>query len=159
VNTKTPTSGITIFEVLASIAILSIVLLISIATYRIWQTKVHVANARQELVSALTQAQQYAMASASEDSWGVHLEADRYVLFKGSFYNQSDPDNRVVYFTGVVVDNPDNTFADGAGGRIPNVVFAKYSGQTYNTGTITLLSAGGVEATRTINVLAVGIIE
>lgn len=157
-NTK-QTQGVTVFEVLAAIAIFGLVTLISIASYQVWRAKVQISNARQELVSALTQAQQYAMASAEENNWGIHLDEDQYVLFNGSFYNESDPDNRVTTLRGALISDPENSFDDGAGGRTADVVFTKFTGTTYNTGTIAIISDGSSSVSQTIVISATGAVE
>lgn len=130
--------GISVAEIIVAVAIFMIAIAISTYSYQSWQKKVQVINSVDELRSTMLYAQQLSVAAAQNNTWGVHLEEDAYVLFKGSFYNESDPDNIFRTVNGVNILNPTSTFSTGAGGFGPDIVFYKFTGQTINTGTISI---------------------
>lgn len=130
--------GISVAEIIVAMAIFMIAIAISTFSYQSWQKKVQVINSIDELRSTLLYAQQLSTAAAQNNTWGVHLEEDSYVLFKGSFYNESDPDNASRTISGAIILNPTSTFSTGAGGYGPDIVFYKFTGQTANTGTVSI---------------------
>lgn len=148
--------GITMLEVLMSIVILVILVSISFTGYRSWQRKVQVINNKDELSSALYRAQQLATAAADNTSWGIHLEDTYYVMFPGDFYNTEHPDNRTWFLNGSEILNTSTTFSNGAGGYGADVVFNKFTGQTANTGTVTIISSSDSTLIKTVTVQSSG---
>jgi hypothetical protein len=138
---------------------MSIIASLSAVSYGNWQKDVQAINARDELRATLVRAQQLSTAVAMDDQWGVHLEEDRIVLFKGSFYNQSEPENIEHELQGVNILDPTNSFTDGAGGRQEDVLFYKFTGMTANTGTVSIYPISEPAAVKTLDVLATGHVE
>jgi len=99
-------SGLTAIEVIITIALLGILLTLGQGAYSVWQKKVYIHNAAEELKSVLVQTQQKAAASADGKSWGVHFEANRYVIFSGDIYDPLNPANSVKNLTGLNIVNP-----------------------------------------------------
>jgi hypothetical protein len=151
--------GVTLVEIIFTIVLVLIVSSFSFASYRIWQKRVSLNNTTQEMSSGLMRAQQLATAAANNTDWGVHLEVDRYVIFSGTFYNEIDPDNIIKDLGGIEIQNPNDSFTDGSGGRIPDVLFYKFSGQTANTGTIHLIAPLESSDGKTIEVKSSGQID
>lgn len=135
--------GFSVAELLVAMAIFALATMISVSSYRNWQKGVQVTNNTDEVRSALLYAQQLSTAAAQNNTWGLHLEVNNMVIFKGSFYNENDPDNIERKLNGAIILNPTSTFATGAGGYGPDIVFYKFTGQTANTGTVSV--AAGVD--------------
>lgn len=151
--------GFTTIEVLMILAIMVIVASLSFGGYSIWRRRVVLVNNVSELRSNLTKVQQLSVAAAQNSNWGIHLESDRYTIFQGPFYNQDDPNNQIKHISGSQILNPNSTFSDGIGGFGSNVVFIKFEGITYNTGTIAITDAIGSGGTKYITVSETGQIE
>ena len=149
-------NGVSIIEILITLSIAFLIFGISSFGYREWQTRVQLTNDRDELKSVLLRVQQLATAAAGGTSWGLHLEADRYMMFAGDYYDENNPNNRTWSLNGSQILNASSTFSDGAGGFIPDTVFAKFSGETYNTGTIALAPLITTSTTKIINVAESG---
>ena len=130
-------------EVLLVVVVLAMVASISNVAFINWRRQVLTINNKAELKSILIRAQQLATAAAVNDNWGVHLETDSYTLFHGSFFNENSLDNEIKFLTGVEIKNASTSISDGAGGYGPDVVFAKFTGQTFNTGTISIITPDG----------------
>lgn len=130
--------GISLVELIVAISLLMLVVALSTSSYQKWQRSVQVVNSTEELRSVLLYSQQLSTAAAKNDTWGVHLEEDYFVMFKGSFYNETDPDNKISLLNGTLIVSPTSTFANGAGGYGADVVFYKFTGETANTGTVSI---------------------
>lgn len=152
-------SGLTTIEILLVLAIMVIVGSLTYGGYSVWHRRVILVNNVSELKSNLVKVQQLSVAAAQNSDWGIHLESDRYTIFQGSFYNQDDQNNQIKQISGSQILNPDSTFSDGIGGMSSNVVFIKFKGTTYNTGTIAITDAVGSGGTKYITVSEVGQIE
>lgn len=152
-------SGLTLIELMIVLIVVAVLATMGIVGYRNWQQHILLTNATDELKSALSLAQQQAVSAAKNSNWGIHLEADTYVIFSGSFYDSNNPDNQSRNFHGVQVINLDTAISDGAGGYTPNIVFTKYTGQTPNIGSLTLAPNSLLSHTRTINITANGQVD
>lgn len=148
--------GFSILEVLLVLFLFGIIFAMSAGAYNSWQRQVVLINAKDEIKSALVRAHQLSSAVAKDNTWGIHLETNRYILFKGNYYNEIDPDNVVWDLRGVTILNPEESFADGAGSYGSDVVFAKLTGSTSNYGTISVASLGDVSSIKSIDVQASG---
>jgi len=146
-------------ELLIAIAIIAMISSLSFASHRKWQEHVFLTNQVDELRSAIIKTQQLALASAEDSAWGVHFETAQYIIFKGSSYNEVDPNNDIHDLHGVFVVNPEIVLSDGIGGFGPNLIFSKFTGQTINTGTIALMPEVNPNITKSITVYAVGQID
>lgn len=132
--------GLTYVELLVVLGLFALISLLSFSSYTKWQQEVILVNSSDELKSAISLAQAKAISAAANKNWGVHLEADRYVIFSGSFYDDANPDNKIKNLRGVQILNPESSLADGAGGYGADLVFSKYTGQTINIGQITVIA-------------------
>jgi prepilin-type N-terminal cleavage/methylation domain-containing protein len=130
--------GLTLLEVLIVMSIMAIIYSLSLAIYKSWNEKVILTNKTDELKSALIRAQQLAMTAAQNSSWGLHVETSSYAIFPGNFYNASQPSNKTWLLEGVAILNPNLSFFNGVSGYGPDVIFAKFTGQTINTGTVAM---------------------
>ncbi|MFH0873317.1 MAG: type II secretion system protein [Candidatus Komeilibacteria bacterium] len=151
--------GFTLIEIIVTMAILGILLTLGQGAYSVWQKMVHINNAAEELKSVLVQTQQKAAASADAKSWGVHFEADRYIIFSGDLYDPADTANKIKSLVGLTIINPDTSLSDGASGYSPDAVFAKFTGQTVNSGAITLSVISDLTVTRSITISKLGVIQ
>jgi prepilin-type N-terminal cleavage/methylation domain-containing protein len=151
--------GVTMVEVLLVIVILTILAAMSFSSYRTWQKQILLINTRDEIKSALARAQQLATAASGNAAWGLHLATSTYTVFPGSFYNETDPDNKTWVLNGVEIVDSYITFSDGAGGYTSDVVFSKFDGETYNTGTVEIIIASQPSFSKTVTVQSPGQID
>ena len=156
---KNNQSGLTIVEILVVLAIFGLILSMSFFSYKSWQRQILVNNTKDEIKSVLIRAQQSATAAASNRAWGVHFETSTYTLFPGDFYNQSDPDNKIWSLHGVEIFESYNAVSDGAGGYGPDVVFDKFHGTTYNTGTVNIIISGNPSFSKDVTIQSSGQID
>jgi Tfp pilus assembly protein FimT len=144
--------GLTYIELLVVLGLFAIISLFSFSSYASWQKEVTLVNSTDELKSTISLAQAKAIAAAGNKNWGVHFEADQYVLFSGSFYDLANPDNKIKELRGVQILNPNTTLSDGAAGYGADLVFSKYTGQTVNIGQITVVANTDATKTKIISI-------
>ncbi len=151
--------GFSILEYILVISLLGIVFGLSTMAYSNWRQDVLLKNNKEEMRSYLLRAQQLATAAASSTDWGLHLEADRYTLFHGSVYNPADPDNIVRFLQGTNILNPDTSLSDGVGGYSSDLIFTKFTGQTVNTGTISIIIPNQPSIFTSMDIKSLGVID
>jgi type II secretory pathway pseudopilin PulG len=151
--------GISMLEVLLVLALVAIISIMGLSSYRTWQKQILLTNTRDEIKSAFVRAQQLATAADNNASWGMHLATSSYTIFPGSFYNESDPDNRTWNLNGIEIFESYITFADGAGGYGSDAVFAKFDGNTYNTGTVNIIVSSQPSMIKSVIVQSSGQID
>lgn len=151
--------GISFLELILVFMIVSLVTSMGFASYRTWQRQILLTNTRAEIESALVRAQQLATAAANNSAWGIRFATSSYTIFPGNFYNENDPDNITVNLEGVEIINSYITFSDGAGGYGSDVVFSKFDGETFNTGTVSMMVVAEPSMTKSITVNSPGQID
>lgn len=87
--------GFTMFELMIVVSIFVILLAYMPQVYSSYFTSSGIKMARWEITNTLKRARLNTMTGREDVQWGVHFESDQYVLFKGTTYSSSDPDNEV----------------------------------------------------------------
>ena len=151
--------GFTLVEFLVALSIFSLFAVMTFQAYRNWQRQVQLINATDNLKSTLLRAQQLAAAAAESEAWGVHLDSQEYVLFKGLAFNQTDPTNKVVALSGVQILNPATSLSDGQGGSSADAIFNEGTGQTVNSGTISLQAVFDAASIKIITIQTTGRVD
>jgi len=131
--------GFTAVEAFFTIIILGIMLLISLGGYQNYLRRNNVASNMHEVMSYLERARTLSTVSYADVQYGIHFDADQYVLFKGPTYTEGAIDNEERSLSGFNFVDP-QVFSDGQGGTTEDVFFTSLSGMTTNTGTIRLES-------------------
>ncbi len=125
--------GFTLVEMLVAASILAVIAGIAISTFSSFQQHMIRDAAVENIVSIFNEARAYTLSSKGGTAYGVHLSSNEAVLFAGTTYNASDPDNRrIVFEPGIEVTNI------SLSGGVYDVVFEKKTGDTDATGTFTV---------------------
>lgn len=152
--------GFTVPELVVVIGILSIIFATSVLSLTNIQQKAYLGTNIPTVLSDVKQQQLKAMygdtqGTTIQTDYGIYLETNRYVLFRGSTYSPSDPGNYSinleanVEFVNVTFPQSQIVFTKGSG---------EVSGFTANTNTFTMRnSASGEQRVITIN--RYGVIE
>ena len=119
---KSNNFGFTITELILVMAIAMILMAIGAMAFIRPQQKTNFDGVLNTLIADIKSEQTRAMSGDLISDYGLHLEENKYTLFKGSSYNSSDPDNYVV-----LLEDPLKlttiTFAN------QNIIFQKGSGE------------------------------
>lgn len=139
-------AGFTLIEILVSVVILLIMALLAIASFTTLRQQVEIDSSSQNILSVLRLARSKTLASESEDSYGVHFQADKYVLFKGTSYDSNDATNKDYTLT----DSELYSISLTGGGS--DVIFNRIRGTTDEYGSVSIRLITDTTKTRTINI-------
>lgn len=148
--------GFSLIELILTLSIASIISALGFASFYQWRNSVSLINQVDELKSKITEIRQLALGAAGENNWGIHLAADRYIVFNSDSYNQTDPNNQEIMLQGVIIVNPDTSLSNGNGAFSSDLIFTKFSGLTVNTGTITLQAVNDQNIIHSFNIDSLG---
>jgi prepilin-type N-terminal cleavage/methylation domain-containing protein len=145
--------GFTLIEMLIVITIMGI-LVVSVLTIF---TKINSSQAidkdAQLLVETLRQAQSQTLSSQNASQYGVHIATTSVTLFTGTTYSSSDTSNKSFLF-----NTRDIVSTISLIGGSTNVVFKRLTGETDQSGTITLFSPAA-SSTKTVTIYKTGVIQ
>ena len=144
-SSKTYPKGFTLIELLVVTAIITLLVVIALARFTTFGRQINIDLASQQLISALQLARNQTVASEDETVYGVHFEANKYVLFKGSDYVTSTDTKEFNLDKAEIYEI--NLLPAGSS----NVVFTRIRGSTQNTGNIRVRLIA--EPSRTKNIL------
>lgn len=123
----------TLVELLLIVGILIILTAISVPTFRYFQKESDLNNSTQGIINTLRLAQNKTLASERESNYGVHFEAEKFILFKGASYDPSATNNETHNLPQSVEIYEINL----AGGET-KVVFDRLTGETNQFGKVSL---------------------
>ena len=134
--------GFTLIELLIVMTVIAIITLIAAGISVGFFSRNQLADQSEQLISVLRVAQSRTVAGYADGSWGVHLTSSTYTLFQGANYAGRSTAYDEVHTL------PEGITASG----LSDVIFTIRTGETSNTGTITLTDvASGITKTITIN--------
>lgn len=142
--------GVTLIELIIVVSILSVLALLAFIGIATLRENIDLESVGQNVLSTLRFAQTKTVASESDTVYGIHFETDRYVLFEGASYSAGAASNEVHVLPTTL------EFASWSIGGGSEVIFARVTGATSQTGTIVLQVEGDSTRSRTIAVLASG---
>lgn len=146
--------GFTLIELLVVITILVTLSAVSVTVFSKFSTSRVLTGSIQTVLSILDEARTLTLASKGGYQYGVHFETTKIVLFKGTIYSSSDPDNDVtVLQTTVEISNITLT---GSGN---DVIFSRLTGKTNQDGTVRFSLVSDSNSSSTINIQTTGIAE
>lgn len=144
------TMGFSFMELLVVFAIIGVVAAIGAVGFRNFVHHESLEAAASDMYTTLSDARSATLASEYGEQYGVHIETDRIIRFRGATYNPSSTLNQTIDFRGVRVE------AALTGG--PTVLFERQTGTTTNSGTITLIHKISL-AEKTITLFTSGIVS
>jgi Tfp pilus assembly protein FimT len=139
-------------EVLISLLILAIISVVGLNSFSGVNTRKALDLEAEKVISLIAKARALTLSAKSDAPYGVHFEERTAVLFKGQSYssgaltNQGQPFNDVVKLS--------STALVGGGAE---VLFARLTGATAQSGTVTLAAVQDASKTRVITIAATGI--
>lgn len=147
-----PNQGITLIEVVISLGIMTVLVTVILSGLLALRSESNITSTTDQVISALQLARSRALASVNEESYGVHLEGDRYVLFTGTTYNTGEAANEVH-----VLDNRLEIANISIGGG-NDVIFDRLIGTTSQAGGFEVRRKNAANNIRNISILASGLV-
>jgi prepilin-type N-terminal cleavage/methylation domain-containing protein len=145
--------GLTIIELLIVISIFGIITLVIVKTFSLFNTNQALDKDTQAIVAFLDDAKSKTLASKDANQYGIHLASSSVTLFKGTSFSSSDPENKVY-----ALDRTVYIFTQALVGGGTNIIFSRLTGETSQSGTITIASTRA-SSTRTVTIYKTGAIE
>lgn len=146
------TAGFTLVEILVAISIMLLIATISFFSLKPYIKKERINNEVRVLTSFLQEARSKTLSSKESGQYGIRTETNQIILFKGSSYSVSDPDN--------VVHNIDPSVYLSIGGGL-DTVFKRLTGEVVGITSdryIILYTADGL-LERTVVIHPSGLVE
>jgi len=148
---KQKPKGVTLIELLVVVGIFIILTAISVPAFRYFQRESDLNNSTQEIINTLRLAQNKTLASEKESNYGVHFETEKFVLFKGTSYNPSAANNEIHNLPKNVEIYEISLAGGGA-----EVVFERLTGETNQSGKVSLRLKSDFSKTRTVGIESSG---
>jgi len=146
-------SGFTFIEVILMVALMIFIGIIASPFYGNFLFGQEAKKTSAELRESFTKARSYSMMGKGNDQWGVALDAERIVLFKGGSFGGRDPVFDEVY--------PLHDLVTVTG--LSEVVFERGTGAPSSQPTITITFYGNSDTptthTHTLTINAAGVVD
>ena len=146
-------SGLTIVELLVSLAILLIVVVIISGAFIDFRKNQALIMDTDTIVGTLRQARNQTLSSKDSSLYGVHFSSQEITLFVGGIYDEEDPDNQEFVLSSTDLTLNTNLFGGG-----DDVIFNRLTGETSQYGTITVTSSG-LSKSKIVTIYKTGLIE
>lgn len=128
--------GISGLELLVVAAILGVILAVVLPQFGKSRELATLDAATGDILSALSQARSQTLASEDSSSYGVHFDSDEVIIFKGTAFSSTDPDNRIINIVSPAAIT--NVILGGVSGSAGELYFNRLSGSPSKSGTVTV---------------------
>ena len=145
--------GFTLVEVLIVLGILAILSVIIFSTFIEFRKNQALVMDTDTVVEVLRQARNQTLLSKASSVYGVHFTSSKITLFTGENYVENTATNQD--FT---LNSTDTILTISIVPAGVDVVFNRLTGETVNSGTITVSLSGGLKS-KTVTIYKTGLIE
>lgn len=146
--------GLTLIEIVVVVTVLVVLLTAIVIPFKQMNDKQALSKDTSSLISIINQARSQTLASKDGVQHGVHLEATQVVLFSGSTYVSSDPNNVIIPLHSLI-----NISGMSLSGGATDIVFNRQTGTTAAFGTITLSLVASSTQAKVITINSTGIVD
>lgn len=146
-------TGITLIEILISIAIISVVVILFTSGFNSFRESAQLNEAHSAILSILRDARSRTLSGEKNTQYGVHFETNQIVLFSGSSYSSGSSLNEIYALPSLARVSSINL------GGSTDIIFARLTGSASANGTVIIESVSNPLKTKTITILSSGNIE
>jgi prepilin-type N-terminal cleavage/methylation domain-containing protein len=146
-------NGFSLIELLTVLAIIVVLGTVGILTFYQSTRDISLDNDLQLTIETLNKARQYAVDSKNKTPWGIHFNQNSLVLFSGSAFNPSNPNNITLNLS------THSTFSIISLSDGSNVVFNQLNGSASSYGYVVISLKNSPSDFKTIYIQASGIIN
>ena len=144
--------GFTLIEVLLTFAIIAIISVIGVMSLSNFNKDKALDIEVEKVLSLVTKARSLTLSALDGSAYGVHFEERKAVLFNGASYSAGASTNEIQTLNGEVKISAISLAGGGS-----DVVFAKLTGATAQSGTITVAEVRNASQTKVITIAAIGV--
>ena len=148
---RVKTAGFTLIEIVIAVTILVLIGALLFSAFRTFSTRHTLDGAAMEVRSVLAEARAQTLESLNDSAYGVHIQSDRLVLFKGTTYVANDANNRTILMSSRITLSTSLTPSGS------DVLFQRLTGKATQTGTVTVTLKSDATQTRTITITQSGL--
>lgn len=123
------TIGFTLIELVVVIAISVLLVLLTVSFFRSFRNSQVLQGETSQALSIIHKAQSYTLNSQSDSEYGVRVNGDQLILFKGLVFASSSPSNEA-YVLQSAVGIASTTLSGGG----TDIIFDRLTGDTSNDG-------------------------
>jgi Tfp pilus assembly protein FimT len=146
--------GITLIEIVLSLAILGTIALFSVAIFSTYLLNKAIDTSTEAVFSAFSRAYLDTIGSRNDQQYGVHIDGGEVVVFTGTTYDPFSVDN-VVYPLAREVEIVSVSLVSGGS----DVVYQRITGNTVNSGTFILQAKRDSSKSRMITIHPTGMLS
>jgi Tfp pilus assembly protein FimT len=143
--------GITLVEIMVIIAVIGILSAVVTSQFFAVKRLQVLKNAGEDIVAGIHKAKSQTLASLYSDNYGVHFQADKIVIFRGTVYNSGDPNNE-----NIDIVSPATVSSITLSGGGSELYFNRLSGMPNKTGTVGISLTSDPSINKTITISATG---
>ncbi|MFA5773588.1 MAG: prepilin-type N-terminal cleavage/methylation domain-containing protein [Candidatus Paceibacterota bacterium] len=147
--------GISIIEILIVISIIVIISAIAIPNFSKFHNQQALRNTTEDVISLLNEARNSTISSKNSNTYGVHFQSDKVILFAGSSFNDSPSNKQINLDSSVIIPATGGINLNGGGS---DIIFARITGDTTNNGTIVIQLVSDTTQQKIITISKIGVI-
>ncbi len=125
--------GFTLIEIMVVLGIMVLIIAVVLPAFSKMRDNQLLKSTTADVFSSLNKAKSQTLSSVSSSEYGVHFESDKIVIFKGTTYSSSDPNNEIVLIT-----SPASISSISLTGGAVDLYFNRLTGAPNKTGSITV---------------------
>ena len=146
-------SGITLIELLISIAIIAVIAVLAMSGFNSFRESAQLNEAHSAILAILRDARSRTLSAEKNTQYGVHFETNQVVLFPGSSYNSGSSSNESYIMPSLTRISSINF------GGPSDIIFSRLTGFASVFGTTTIESISNPQKTKSITILSSGNVE
>ena len=150
-KTRIAIRGFTLIELVVVIAISVLLVLVTISFFSSFRDTQVLQGETSQALSLLNKAQSYTLNSKSDSEYGVRINGNQLILFKGLAFSSSSPGNEA-YILHPAVAIASTTLSSGGF----DVIFDRLTGDTSNDGSFTVFVKARPEQKNVISITKTG---
>ena len=150
---KNKKNGLTILEVLIVVSFLSLLSAMTIFSFSNLSKRELIVKEVNNIVAILNEARSLTLSSEGDSQYGVRIENNKVVFFKGDSFEISNPNNRDYILSPKVTILSDEL----VGG--PDIVYKRLTGSSDQYGSIFVVLVSDPNTSKQIKIFSTGVVE
>lgn len=126
--------GFTLVELVVVLAISALLVFFTISMFHSFRDTQVLQGETSQALSLVNKARSYTLNSEDDSEYGVRVNSDQLILFKGLTFSSSSPSNET-YVLHSAVEIASTTLASGG----TDIIFDRLTGETSNNGSFTVM--------------------